>query len=1359
MKPRRFPLFKQACALIVALACSLASGALVAARSPQNSRSAKSGKLNGASPVTTLDLRDFGAVGDGVADDGPALQSALDALADAGGGTLFVPEGRYAIATPVARDFGGLDAAVTIEGVESLTPVPPPTADGSELTRGLDLVSEFLPRTGEQQVAIRLAGLRSVLVKDIAFVGTPDVLTDAFATLAFSDIQDAIVRHCEFYGLSSFEEGGSIVGAVRSGLKVEQCEFLGSTANSGGYGSVVDNLEWKSIAVTDTVFADYGQRPELFGKLGDAAPHAWIAIGNAAAVTADSPRREAIVRNVFLDEGALNGISSLPERYQPLSAPIDLLYVSGLWMNVSNLETSGHFLSGLQNLLIENSHYGWSENPSVALNIFGARNAILDRVECVAAADTIRADAATSRLVVIDSTYAMLDSLAPDTRVITTTTPDEDPVQYVRAQFESALGRAPDPAAHFYWSDRILDCGDDSPCVAASRAALSSYLAASPTPTFSLTGLITDEEGAPLAGIAVSLSGSQTVTTATDAEGFYRFDGLPTSGVYTLAVAKRHYTFDPQAQTFVTPGADVRADFAATLNRHSISGRLVAPSSAGIAGETVTLSGSRSATATTDADGTFFFGDLPAGGSYTLTPSSTLYTFSPAAQSFDDLDASKFVNFDGTTLFHHISGQIAGNGQAMPGVKVTLSGSRSATATTDANGIYWLTDIPRDGSYTVTPLTLGYVFAPGSKTFNNLSADQGFNFVGTYTTFKISGRVAENGVGVGGVTIAITGSVSSTTTTGANGDYSFNAPASGSYIVTASRAHYTFASASATFNNLSADGTANFSATLDRHKISGRITRANGSAMPGVAVALSGSQSATAMTDASGNYSFASLPTGGNYTVTPSLQFHVFTPSSQSFNDLGGDRFAGFVGGFAIYKIVGRVTEKGAGLAGVTLSLAGSHTQFGPQAGQAVTGADGSYSLDVVAGGDYTTTPSKKNYVFDRAGASFVALEGDRVADFAATLQTIVEFGAASFNASEGAGSVQITLTRTGDTSTAAVVTYSAQDGTAQQGHDLSTALGIVVFAPGETTKSITLFITDDSFVESAESLTLTLDALGTTVIGAQATTSLTINDNDSNAAAANAVDDARFFVRQHYRDFLNREPDAAGLDFWAGQIIACGTDPACLAARRQNVSAAFFLSIEFKETGYLVYRLYKASYGRTPRRAGEFLFDSRIIGDGVVVNAPGWEQKIEANKRDLLAQFVTREEFLAQYPSSLTPAQFVASLNANTGGSLTVHEAAAAATEFGGATDSADAAARQRALLRVAESRAFYDREINPAFVLMQYFGYLQRNPDDAPDDSNLVGFNFWLKKLNDFKGDFAKAEMVRAFIESAEYRGRFGK
>ena len=160
-----------------------------------------------------FNFSDFGAVGDGITDDGPALQEALNAIAAAGGGTLFVPAGRYAINTPVQKDFTGLGASLTILGVESLTPVPPANSGGQLLTAGLDLTSEFAPRTGAQGIAISLTGLQTFLIKDITFIGTPGVNTDAAVTLALNDIWEATIRHCEFYGLSSLVAGGAIVQA------------------------------------------------------------------------------------------------------------------------------------------------------------------------------------------------------------------------------------------------------------------------------------------------------------------------------------------------------------------------------------------------------------------------------------------------------------------------------------------------------------------------------------------------------------------------------------------------------------------------------------------------------------------------------------------------------------------------------------------------------------------------------------------------------------------------------------------------------------------------------------------------------------------------------------------------------------------------------------------------------------------------------------------------------------------------------------------------------------------------------------------------------------------------------------------
>jgi hypothetical protein len=253
-------------------------------------------------------------------------------------------------------------------------------------------------------------------------------------------------------------------------------------------------------------------------------------------------------------------------------------------------------------------------------------------------------------------------------------------------------------------------------------------------------------------------------------------------------------------------------------------------------------------------------------------------------------------------------------------------------------------------------------------------------------------------------------------------------------------------------------------------------------------------------------------------------------------------------------------------------------------------------------------------------------------------------------------------------------------------------------------------------------------------------------------------------FVTQHYRDFLGREPDAPGLAFWANEIESCGADARCVEAKRVNVSAAFFLSIEFQETGYLVYKTYKAAFGNipgtpVPLTLGEFLPDKQSIGSGVVIGQTGADALLEQNKAAYLKDFVQRARFTSAYPASLTPEQYVDALNVNTGGALTPEERQAAVNEFGGAANGADVGARARALRRVVENAEFTRREKNRAFVLMEYFGYLRRNPNEPPEPTlDYQGYNFWLNKLDQFGGDFVRAEMVKAFITSDEYLHRFG-
>jgi len=250
---------------------------------------------------------------------------------------------------------------------------------------------------------------------------------------------------------------------------------------------------------------------------------------------------------------------------------------------------------------------------------------------------------------------------------------------------------------------------------------------------------------------------------------------------------------------------------------------------------------------------------------------------------------------------------------------------------------------------------------------------------------------------------------------------------------------------------------------------------------------------------------------------------------------------------------------------------------------------------------------------------------------------------------------------------------------------------------------------------------------------------------------------DSQFFVRQQYLDFLNRDADGSGLLFWMNNIDLCALNAQCRDVKRIDTSAAFFLSIEFQRTGFLVHRLYKASFPERPERPRalprlqEFIQDTQTIGSGLVVREVGWQQKLETNTVAFLNSFVARAEFQTNFPAQLTAAQYVDKLNTMTGGALSQAERDALVNGLSGGQET-----RATVLRKVAEDSDFGAAEFNRAFVLMQYFGYLRRNPNDAPD-SGFAGFDFWLGKLNQFGGDFRRAEMVKAFINSTEYRDRF--
>jgi hypothetical protein len=267
---------------------------------------------------------------------------------------------------------------------------------------------------------------------------------------------------------------------------------------------------------------------------------------------------------------------------------------------------------------------------------------------------------------------------------------------------------------------------------------------------------------------------------------------------------------------------------------------------------------------------------------------------------------------------------------------------------------------------------------------------------------------------------------------------------------------------------------------------------------------------------------------------------------------------------------------------------------------------------------------------------------------------------------------------------------------------------------------------------------------------------------------AANLLDDQALFVRQQYLDFLGREPDLSGLNFWTNEITSCGSNQSCIEIKRINVSAAFFLSIEFQQTGFLVERTWDAAFGGFTGNSSlggnhpilmpivlyqDFFTDKELLGKDVIVGEPGWEAKLETNTKAYFDSFVQKGRFKDAFPLSLTPVQFVNALNTNIGGALSTSERDQLASELQLGTKT-----RAEVLRVMAEHPSLRAAELNRAFVLMQYYGYLRRNPNGTPD-SDFTGYDFWLTKLNQFNGNFIEAEMVKAFIQSTEYRQRFAQ
>jgi hypothetical protein len=504
------------------------------------------------------------------------------------------------------------------------------------------------------------------------------------------------------------------------------------------------------------------------------------------------------------------------------------------------------------------------------------------------------------------------------------------------------------------------------------------------------------------------------------------------------------------------------------------------------------------------------------------------------------------------------------------------------------------------------------------------------------------------------------------------------------------------------------------------YAIRGRITN-NGNPIGGVSVQLSGSKTQTTTTNLNGFYFLPLLPALGTYIITPDPGASL-TPTSRTYASLAGN------------------------ITNADFSTASPSPTPTPSPSPTPTPSPSP-----------TPTPSPSPTPTPSPSPTPTPSPSPTPTPSPSPTGSVIKFSASNYNASEGVGDLSVTVTRTGDLSAAATVRYKTIDdpaevrcdtinGTSYARCDYATTVDTLTFSAGEGVKQFIIPIIDDAFAEGNETFAIQLSNPTGAVLGTPATATVTINDNET-TNGANPIFTTSFFVRQHYLDFLSREPEAG--EPWSGVLNNCSNvnnDPSC---DRITVSAAFFGSPEFQLKGYFVFRFYKLAFGRLPNY-GEIVVDMRDVTGQTPT-------EVFQKKAAFTDGFVQRAEFINTY-GGMTNAQYVTALLNRYGlTQITTPDPAApdGSTKVSlSGTDltnqlNANTLTRAKVLRAIADSDQVSSLEFNSAFVAMQYFGYLRRTPEPS-------GYTAWLNYLNSNPTDFRT--MVNGFMNSVEYRLRFG-
>jgi uncharacterized repeat protein (TIGR01451 family) len=551
-----------------------------------------------------------------------------------------------------------------------------------------------------------------------------------------------------------------------------------------------------------------------------------------------------------------------------------------------------------------------------------------------------------------------------------------------------------------------------------------------------------------------------------------------------------------------------------------------------------------------------------------------------------------------------------------------------------------------------------------------------------------------------------------------------------------------------------------------------------------VQVALSGTINAVADIDGNGNYSFTRLPAGGNYTVTPVNPSFTFDPAARTFDNLSANQTnVNFtLTGTSNYSISGRVTDtNGAPLGNIEVSL----NPEGSSPETTRTAADGAYAFNHRRYGQNHTVfvplSSRTQYDFEPDARTF-NLTKSEIVNFVGAPKNGFQFSTNSYTVGEGDGHATILVTRAGSLAAIgapASVTLQTYDdpaavpcdptlkkpdgtayprGTAYARCDYATTVETLQFAAGETQKTVNIPIIDDAHVEGTETLLVRLNNKAGAPLEVPGGVNVVIHDNDT-GTAHDPTRTTSFFVRQHYLDFLSREPEAG--EPWSGVLNRCA-NPFNLDAQNPSascdriiVSQSFFGSPEFRLKGFFVYNFYRVAFGRLPEYA-EIVPDMSALSGATAA-------EVYARRAAFPVSFNERQEFKTRYDALSDTAYVNALLNRYNLPQITTSdpqqpEAALKVTltraelisRLGAAAGSAQALTRAQVLRAVVESDEVGAVEYKGAFVAMQYYGYLRRTPEES-------GYQAWLRVITEDPNNIRI--MVNGFMNSAEYRLRFGQ